>query len=146
MMVQITLLAMGGHMLPATAQAQGSDRAVKVGGKVALNNAQVRGMAIHSGGERIDEGQPIDFRAHFGYSIGALVAVKVHPNLTFPARTHLLQEEVRGERESSSCRLFYVLDQPRRFFAMGGATFSVLTRAERTRFNMGAKRSLGHRR
>jgi len=155
--VGIALLAIGGLLLPEAAHAQGSDRRMKVGGKVVVNGSRVRGIAFS------DNRKQIDFRSRYGFSFGGLLAVDVHPNLTFQpeflyskkkvevniaARSGLFGGVSPGPISEIDADFFEIPmlvklhrggDQRSRFFILGGATISFLTGAERMRFVLGVE-------
>lgn len=155
--VGIALLAIGGLLLPEAAHAQGSDRRMKVGGKVVVNRSRVRGMAFS------DNRKQIDFRSRSGFSFGGLLAIDVHPNLTFQPEFLYCKKKVeanvwptsslfvqtrRGPISEIDTDFFEIPvlvklhrggDQRSRFFILGGATISFLIGAERMRFVLGVE-------
>lgn len=143
LMLGVTLLALAALLLPASAQAQGSGRPVGIGGKGAWNLSRVRGEAL------ADNELPIDFNTGNGFSIGGLLAIDAHPNITIQPEFLYSRKKVQADVPFEDVVATGEIDtdwfeipvlaklhgrnaQGARPFALVGATFSFLVNAEQT--------------
>lgn len=141
--VGITVVAMSVLLVPGSADAQGSSRPVKVGGKAAWNLSRVRGEAL------ADNETPIDFKTGNGFSVGGLLAFDASPNVTIQPEFLYSQKKVKadvmfegmianGEIDTDwfeipvLAKFHAASDRGARPFAMVGATFSFLVNAEQS--------------
>ena len=141
--VAVALLAVA-FAIPGVAEAQGSERKLKVGGKGGWTYATIRGDAV------TDEEVNIDFGGGNGFSLGGVVAAQVHPNVTIQPEFLYTNKVVKadftiegvaatGEINSDYFEIPVLVklhgsDRPPGFapFALVGTTFSFLVNAEQT--------------
>ena len=143
LMVGVALLALGALLLPVSAEAQGSGRSVGIGGKAAWNLSRIRGEAL------ADNELPIDFNTGNGFSIGALLAIDAHPNITIQPEFLYSQKKVKADVPFEDVTAAGEIDtdwfeipvlaklhgsnaRGARPFALVGGTFSFLVNAEQT--------------